>query len=184
MWLEETTTYLEMTNRSQLIPAKKSSTEFEVKRAEVACPELNRFFYTAVGGAWYWIDRLSWTYEQWLTAITRPGHETWVAYRQGNPVGYFELDGEPPGEIELAYFGLLPQFTGQGIGGHLLTIAINRAWEKGPSRVSVHTSSFDHPQALKNYLARGFRVLKSETSPKDVPAKTPGPWTGAFPFHS
>ncbi len=29
----------------------------------VWCPELNRFFYKAIGGDWYWIDRLPWTYE-------------------------------------------------------------------------------------------------------------------------
>ncbi len=179
MRLEETTTYLEMTDRSELVPAKTPSVEIDVKQAEGASPELNRFFYTAIGGDWYWIDRLSWTYEQWMASITRPGHETWVAYLKGNPVGYFELDGESGGDIELAYFGVLPQFTGRGLGGYLLTVAINRAWERQPSRVWVHTSSFDHPQALRNYQARGFRVVKTETSPKDVPDKTPGPWFGA-----
>ncbi len=161
MRVDETTTYLEMTGRSELIPAKTPAVKIDVWQAEIACPELNRFFYTAIGGDWYWIDRLSWTYEQWMSAIARPGHETWVAYLKGNPVGYFELDGEAGGDIELAYFGLLPQFTGRGIGGYLLTVAINQAWEKQPNRVWVHTSSFDHPQALKNYLARGFRVVKT-----------------------
>jgi GNAT superfamily N-acetyltransferase len=179
MLLQETTTYLEMTDRSELVPAKTPSVEIEVKQAEIACPELNRYFYTAIGGDWYWIDRLSWTYEQWKASITQPGHETWVAFLKGNPVGYFELDGELGGDIELAYFGILPQFTGQGIGGYLLTAAINRAWEKAPKRVWVHTSSFDHPQALRNYQARGFRVVKTETSLKEVPDTTPGPWFGA-----
>jgi GNAT superfamily N-acetyltransferase len=179
MQLEETTTYVEMTALSELIPAKHPAVNIAVKQAEVPCPELNRFFYTAVGGDWNWIDRLSWTYDQWLAAISHPGHETWVAYLAGNPVGYFELDGESGGDIELAYFGILPQFTGQGIGGWLLTVAIQRAWKKHPKRVWLHTSSFDHPQALKNYLARGFRVVKTETSTKELPDSKPGPWPGA-----
>lgn len=179
MRLEETTTYLEMTDRSEMVPAKSPAVEIDVRQADIACPELNRFFYTAIGGDWYWIDRLSWTYEQWMAAITQPGHETWVAYLKGNPVGYFELDGGSGGDIELAYFGILPQFTGQGMGGSLLTVAINRAWEQGAKRVWLHTSSFDHPQALKNYQARGFRVVKTETSRKDVPNHPPGPWFGA-----
>ena len=179
MAFDETITYLEMTDRSELVPAKKPSVEIEVKRVEIPCPELNRFFYTAIGGDWYWIDRLPWTYEQWMAYIARPGHETWGAYLRGTPVGYFELDGEAGG-IELAYFGILPQFTGQGVGGHLLTVAINRAWEKNPARVWLHTSSFDHPQALKNYLARGFRVVKSETCSKELPDQPPGPWSGAM----
>ncbi len=177
--LEETTTYLEMTDRSELIPAKPASVDVEVKQVEIPCPELNRFFYTAIGGDWYWIDRLPWTYEQWMAYITRPGHETWVAHVRGAPVGYFELDGEPGGDIELAYFGILPRFVGQGIGRFLLTVAIQRAWEKNPARVWLHTSSFDHPQALKNYLARGFRIVKTEVCLKEIPDQPPGPWPGA-----
>lgn len=179
MRCDETTNYLEMTSRSELIPAKRPSAQILVRQAEVPCPELNRFFYTTIGGDWYWIDRLPWTYEQWLSYITRPGHETWVAYLQGNPVGYFELDAEPGGDIELAYFGILSRFTGQGIGGYLLTVAIERAWEKTSQRVWVHTSSFDHPHALQNYLARGFRFVRKEICPKEIPGQPPGPWPGA-----
>jgi hypothetical protein len=29
--------------------------------------------------------------------------------------------------------------------------------------VWLHTCSFDHPAALPNYLARGFRVFKTES---------------------
>jgi len=179
MRTEETITYLEMTDRSQLVPAKHPEVKVDIQQAEIPCPELNRFFYTAVGGDWYWLDRLSWSYEQWLAFITRPGYETWVALRKGNPVGYFELDGESGSDVELAYFGILPQFTGQGIGGYLLTAAIDRAWEKAPKRVWVHTSSFDHPRALGNYKARGFRVVRTVTAPKDLPEKAPGPWPEA-----
>lgn len=174
MLREETTIYLEMTDRSALVQAKTPSREISVMQVVDACPELNRFFYTAIGGDWNWIDRLPWTAQQWLASITRPGHETWVAYSEGNQVGYFELDGEPGADIELEYFGVLPQFTGQGIGGYLLTVAVNRAWEKQPKRVWVHTSSFDHPQALKNYLARGFRIVRTETAMKEVPDRRPG----------
>lgn len=102
-----------------------------------------------------------------------------MAYLRGTPVGYFELDGDTDGDIELALFGILPQFTGQGIGGYPLTVAIQRAWEKNPTRVWLHTSSLDHPQALQNYLARGFRVVKTETCPKDLPDQPPDAWPGA-----
>ena len=37
----------------------------------------------------------------------------WV---DGVPAGYFELDDQD-GDIELAYFGLLPGFIGLGLGG-------------------------------------------------------------------
>src|SRR5207249_250851 len=61
-----TTYYLEMTDPLQLRPAARPSPELVIRRAEIVCPELNRFLYTAVGGSWYWIDRLPWTYQKWL----------------------------------------------------------------------------------------------------------------------
>jgi ribosomal protein S18 acetylase RimI-like enzyme len=166
---KEITHYLEMTDPRQLCPSQVATTDVEMKQAKIACPELNRFFYTAVGGDWYWVDRLPWTYDQWLQYLNRPGHETWVLYCSGSPAGYFELQGEPGADVEIASLGLLPQFAGQGLGGHLLTEAIRRAWQKGATRVWLHTSSFDHPGALANYRARGFRLVKEETSYKELP---------------
>lgn len=44
-----TTTYLEMTGRSQLRPAARGKTSGAIVRAEVPRPELNGFLYSAVG---------------------------------------------------------------------------------------------------------------------------------------
>ncbi len=61
------------------------------------------------------------------------------------------------------YFGLLPEFIGRGLGGPLLTAAVRRAWEiPGARRVWLHTCTEDHPQALANYLSRGFSVFRVE----------------------
>ncbi|MCR4415641.1 MAG: GNAT family N-acetyltransferase [Thermoguttaceae bacterium] len=181
MLAEETTYYLEMTDPGQLRPKPAPGPGVDIALVADACPELNRFFYTAVGGDWYWIDRLPWTYAQWLAYLARPCLQTWVLSVAGVPAGYFELEGDPGADIEIAYFGLLPQFVGRTLGGHLLTEAVRRAWERPAARVWVHTSSFDHPAALPNYLARGFRLYKQERSVKDLPDRPPGPWPGARP---
>jgi GNAT superfamily N-acetyltransferase len=141
-------------------------------------PELNRFFYTAVGGDWYWIDRLGWTYRDWLDYLGAPAVETWVLYVKGVPAGYFELDARS-GDPEIAYFGLLPGFIGRGLGGHMLTAAVERAWEMGGRRVWVHTCTLDHPAALPGYQARGFRVYREEVAAVDLPPSPPGPWPGS-----
>lgn len=86
--------------------------------------------------------------------------QMWVAYEQDVVAGYFELFMDDERNVELAYFGLLPQFIGHGIGGYLLTEAIRSAWHIGASRVWLHTSTRDHAHALANYQARGFRVFK------------------------
>jgi hypothetical protein len=58
MRTKETTYYLEMTGPGELRPSLPPRDDIELKQAKVPCPELNRFFCTAVGGDWYWIDRL------------------------------------------------------------------------------------------------------------------------------
>lgn len=173
---------LEMTSPADLRPSPARAAGFRVEQARIPTPELNRFFYTAVGGDWYWIDRLGWTREQWLAWLDRPELETWIGYLDGTPAGYFELERQPQGEtmsVEIAYFGLLPGFTGRGIGGALLTAAVERAWALGAARVWLHTCSLDAPAALENYRKRGFRRFRTETAEKDFPDAPPGPWPGA-----
>ena len=179
MQRQETIHYLEMVSRADLRPARPAAVPYELRRAEIPCPELSRFFYATVGGDWLWVDRLAWNYEQWLEWVALPGYEMWIATAQGTPAGYFELDATVSGEVELVFFGLLPQFIGLRLGGSLLTEAVERAWRPGVKRVWLHTCSFDHPGAVKNYLSRGFRLVRSETSPKEMPAAAIGPWPGA-----
>ena len=100
--------------------------------------------------------------------------KTWVAYVSSNPAGYFELETQPEGSVEITSFGLLPSFIGRGLGGYLLTVAVQKAWHMGAARVWLHTCTLDHPNALQNYCARGFRVCRELTIPEDVPSDTPG----------
>jgi GNAT superfamily N-acetyltransferase len=191
---------LEMLDPAALRPSGPPRLEgVDVRRAEIPSPELSRFLYTAVGGEWYWLDRLLWSYQRWEEWLDRPQVETWVAYVRGTPAGYFELEvqvpesdpdwrgaassgpgAEPRGrQVELAYFGLLPRFIGGGLGGWLLTIAVRRAWELGPWRVWMHTCTLDGPHALSNYRARGFQVCAEREDDVDVLPQPIGPWPGA-----
>ena len=179
MNIEVTTYHLEMTDPEDLIPKQIERDDLEIRQAEIPSPELNRFLYTAVGGDWYWVDRLNWTYEEWRDWVAPPRLQTWVARISGTPAGYFELRAQEGGSMEITSFGLLPQFIGQGLGGHLLSAAIQTAWNAGASRVWVHTCTLDHPVALANYQARGLRIFRVETHTEDMPEKTPGPWPGA-----
>jgi len=173
------THHLEMSEPEALQPGRPAAAGFEIRRARVPCPELNRFLYTAVGGGWYWVDRLAWTYDQWMRWLDRPEVETWVAYADDTPAGYFELEAQPGGHVEIVYIGLIPRFVGRGFGGALLAAAARRGWDMGARRVWVHTCSLDHPGALANYLARGFRIFKEERAEVELPDRTPGPWPGA-----
>jgi len=174
-----TVTTLEMSNPGQLQPRDPPPGNLALRRVLHPLPEFNRFLYTAVGADWYWTERLDWDYRRWLAWVDRPTLETWVMYLDDTPAGYFELDVQPDDNIEVAYFGLLPPFTGRGLGGYLLTRAVQRAWQRGAARVWLHTCTLDHPSALANYQARGFRVLSTVTEQRQLPPHSPGPWPGA-----
>ena len=81
---------------------------------------------------------------------------------EGVPAGFAELDRRIEGEIELAQFGLMPEFIGQGLGRYFLRWAIDKAWSYGPRRFWLHTDTKDHPGALPNYLKAGFAIYKEE----------------------
>ncbi len=170
-----TITYLEMTSPEEAVPYR-GERRLEVRRAEVPCPELNRFFYVAVGSEWWWHERTGWGRDRWLEWVDRPELETWIGYFSGTPVGYFELEVQPGDEVQLAYFGLLPSFIGKGLGAELLYTAVERAWQVAKRRVWVHTCTLDHPAALPNYEARGFRIYATEAMVEELPERKPGMW--------
>ncbi|MFE6776201.1 GNAT family N-acetyltransferase [Streptomyces sp. NPDC057702] len=183
-----TTWYLEQTDPHDLRPARPPApgSGVDVVRASVPSPEFSRFLYASVGGDIAWTDRLGWTYDQWSAAVDRPGAETWVAYEHGTPAGYVELAGAADGAVEIVYFGLLPAFRGRGIGGHLLSFGVRRAWDlsqrwpdlNATKRVWLHTCSKDGEHALGNYQRRGFVVYRTTTDEEPEPVN-PGPWPGA-----
>ena len=162
MPLTETIYYLEMVAEADLRPAAKVLGQIELKQQTVPDPRLSRYLYSAVGRDYHWTVRAQWTDEQWLELLGLPNVEMWVAYEWETVAGYFELAMDEERSVEIAYFGLVPQFIGRGVGGYLLTTAVLRAWQMSATRVWLHTSSRDHPHSLANYQARGFRVFKQE----------------------
>ena len=125
--------------------------------------QLNKFFYKQVGKKHRWIDRLSWTDGKWINYISNKNLETYIISESDELVGFFELLYNPElKETEISYFGLLEEFIGKGIGGYALSVAIKKSFEKNIRRVWLHTCTLDHPNALKNYIARGMTVFRKE----------------------
>ena len=173
-----TTWYLEMRDPAMLRPARMPAVEPLIMQARAPLPMLSRFLYTAVGGHWFWRDRLGWSYARWMAWLDRPQLQTWVLYVDGTPAGYIELELQAGGDVEIAYFGLMREFSGRGLGGHLLTRGIEQAWAMGARRVWVHTCSLDGPAALANYEARGMRQYQVEHRTLERPPTPDGPWPG------
>ncbi|HYX29591.1 MAG TPA: GNAT family N-acetyltransferase [Pyrinomonadaceae bacterium] len=161
--MEVTRTYLEMHAPEQLRPSLSTDPLIEVREEPHCSVELFRFLYREVGRNYHWIDRLAWTDAEIKTYLQQSEVSLWLMTYDDQIAGYFELKKEADGSTEIAYFGLLPQFIGRGLGKHLLTCAVEQAWADGARRVWLHTCTDDDPAALPNYLKRGFKPFKSET---------------------
>ena len=125
--------------------------------------QLNKFFYKQVGKKHRWVDRLSWSDEKWIKYISNKNLETYLITEKEDLAGFFELLYNPElKETEISYFGLLEEYIGKGIGGYALSEAIKKSFKKNIKRVWLHTCTLDHPNALKNYIARGMTVFRKE----------------------
>lgn len=168
--LRSVVTYLEMKQKPALKPvAPPAGARLALLRAERPSVAFYRFLYNTVGKPWLWWARRALADEALARAIQDPKVEVFVLYVDGQPAGYAELDRRVAGEVELAYFGLMPDFIGRKLGPYLLTWAIEQAWSYGPERVWVNTCSFDHPKALALYQKLGFVPYRQETQIIDDP---------------
>ena len=166
--------------RALTVPPSEPGTRFINLHPLTAQPDFYRYLYIAVGAPWKWYMRLDWDYAQWERLIADNKVHVFVGHRDGHgqPLGFFELRELPDRTVKIAYFGLVPEVIGEGFGGEFLDHAIWQAYRLGAKRVTLHTCSLDHPNALLNYLARGFRVRRhdrfSDTVPDDIQ-----PWPDA-----
>jgi ribosomal protein S18 acetylase RimI-like enzyme len=156
--------YLEIKSLKELKETKKPSENYLIKLVNPKDFQLNKFFYKNIGRNYQWIDRLSWTDQNWIDYIADSKLSTYILKDKEEMVGYFELIFyQDKKEVEVAYLGILKNYFGKKLGGYLLSEAIKLSFSIGSLRMWVHTSSLDHNNALKNYLARGMKIFKTET---------------------
>ncbi len=157
-----TRTYLQLESPAQLRATAIDHPSLRVERV-IDCPvSFYQYLYREVGRRYQWRDRLVWTDDQTRAHLIRSNVSNWVLYRGGAPAGWFELVLHDDRSVEIAYFGLLPECIGQGLGKRMLSVAATTAWGLGAERVWLHTCTLDNPSALPNYLARGFTPYKTE----------------------
>jgi GNAT superfamily N-acetyltransferase len=153
--VEVTRRYLELRDPSHL-KRKSLPPSGEIVRVSPCTVEHYRALYRAVGERWHWRDRLAWSDERIAANLAKAGVGVWEL-RVGEKIGgYFELEAHENDDVEIVYFGLTPEFIGQGFGGALLTRATDEAFAMGARRVWLNTCTLDSPHALPNYKARGF----------------------------
>ena len=175
-------TYLEMTDR----PAARrqaARTDLELVPLRGMPVEDYRTLFEAVGGPWLWSSRLVMAAATLRAILDDPRIVAWALRREGRPIGLLELDHRRQPEVELAYFGLVPDAVGSGAGRWLMEQAIDQAFAAACSRFWVHTCTLDHPAALPFYIRTGFRPYKRAIEVADDPRLTGRLPRDAAPSH-
>ena len=168
-------TWLEMTTPPATPPRPAPRPGLEVRVARRPSVAFYRFLYAAVGEPWTWTVRRCLSDAELAAILADSGVAVNVLWADGVPAGYAELDRRAPPDVELAYFGLTPQFIGQGLGGYLLDWAIHHAWRARPRRLWLHTCDLDHPRALDLYQKLGFRIYDRRATEAYLPPGVPEP---------
>ncbi len=155
--------YLEINSILDLKEGDKPTNDYSLHLIDPINFQLNKFFYKSIGKNHNWIDRLSWSEENWMKYVSSENVRTYVFKFKDDLVGFFELIFHPEKkETEIAYFGILEEFQNKKLGSYLLSEAIKKSFANNVHRVWVHTCSLDHKNALNNYISRGMKIFKTE----------------------
>ena len=155
--------FLEINSIKNLNRSKSPGTNFKISEVDPPDFQLNKFFYKQIGKNHRWIDRLSWTDQNWKSYLDNKNVKTFILKHDQELAGYFEqIFNTEKNEYEIAYFGILTEFRNKKYGSYLLAYAIKSCFKKHINRVWVHTCSLDHKNAISNYLSRGMKVFKKD----------------------
>ena len=168
--IETVVTYLSMDRPSSLHVMPPANLKLALMQVNEPNVGYYRYLYDAVGSNYHWVDRKLLSDDQLATAINVEGVSIYVAYCAGNPAGYFEIDARQKSRAWLAYFGLIPEFHGMGIGKWLLSEALKTAWLTKPESVHVETCTLDAPHALGLYQKMGFKPYERRDKTMTIPA--------------
>jgi len=154
--------FLEILSINQLKNINSEKEKLYVKKERILNHNLSKFLYREVGRDYSWTDRLSWTDQEWENLVSSTNYQLFTLYYNFDLAGYYEIIFDEDKNFEIAYLGIFKQYFGKKIGSFLLSSAIQNSFNQGAKRVWVHTCTLDHPNALKNYLARGMKIFKHE----------------------
>ena len=154
---------MELRSREEFRPSTGHFPDITIQRETALAPAIYREILRRVGEPWGWAPRI-WQApdEQLESHIGYAGLHLHVARRGKAIVGFFELWDEPEKEFKIDVFGLVPEEIGKGLGKWLLTQAVETAFALGAKRVWLLAHSDGHPHAMRNYLARGFKIVRTE----------------------
>lgn len=161
-------THLEMYAAPRLRP-EPAGHAFELRHART--PELGwyRALYRRVGEDWLWFSRLLIDDAALAALIHRPEIEVYALRHAGRDEGMLELDFRRLPDVEISFLGVVAPLIGTGAGRFLMNRALEICWARSPRRLTVHTCTLDHPNALGFYLRSGFTPYARSVEIADDP---------------
>ena len=155
--------YLEIRSTNELVAKNNPFDDLYLEKVNPPDFQLNKFFYKEIGKKHRWTDRLVWSDKKWTNYLESLGVNTYILKHNKDLIGYFEqIFDKDKLECEIDYFGILEEYIVKQLGGYLLSEAIKTSFDIGSKRIWVHTCSFDHKNALKNYISRGMKIFRNE----------------------
>lgn len=135
------------------------------------CGDLARYrrLYARIGQPWLWFSRAVLDDDRLRSTLDDANVEPWVLVIGGADVGIAELDFRTAPDCELAFFGLVPEACGRGLGPALMREAVRRAFARPIRRLWLHTCTLDHPAAVPLYLRAGFTPYRRAIEIADDP---------------
>jgi len=162
-------TFLDMDHRPALHAPPQPKDKIAILRAERPPVHFYRYLYDTIGAPYYWVERKKKSDAEIADILGDPAVELYVLYRDGCPAGMAELDFRKVNIGQLAYFGLMPDAVGRGLGHFFLHNAVLNAWDHPIDKLLVNTCTLDHPRALPLYQRVGFVPYTREQRYVELP---------------
>ena len=151
-----TVTYLAMHARPNIPPPPPPLLMTAILHCENPAVHFYRYLYDTIGQPYFWVERRLWSDEKLAAMLGNEKLALYALYIAGAPGGMAELDFREEGVCQIAYFGLMPEFTGRKIGPWFLHQAVELAWSEPIGKLLVNTCTLDHRKALATYQRAGF----------------------------
>ena len=164
-------TYLEM--RTPPPPELHPTTsEFVIRRLKAPDLDWYRDLFRRIGEPWLWFSRLRMRDDELQAIIHSDDVDIFALSYNEVDAGLLEFDRRRMPDIQLTFFGIVPELIGKGAGRALLQYGLAAEWKRHPQRVWLHTCTHDHPRALEFYGKAGFVAYKRGIEIADDPRLT------------
>ena len=164
-----TVTFLEMNAKPTALPPPQPRGKVALLKCEKPPPHFYRYLYDTIGAEYYWVDRKKLSPEKLAEVIHDPLNQLFVLYTEGNPAGMAELDLRKDGEVNISYFGLMPEAIGKRLGCFFSYHVCMNTWALPIRRLTINTCTLDHPRALPLYQRLGFTAYAREERFVELP---------------